>query len=160
MRRSANPSPLVAFRAPSPSLCHAHRVHSAGDLPRPGSAAPPRHGGWLSSRQWLDKARGAYFAGRIHSADLQDPQSKPFAKPRRYPMPPWARGAPRQSRRSCRGGHFRWYSAASSTGRSPAQTKMQNEPNMDRNLKKLSRFYRSASRAFPSRTAFSMSFNP
>ena len=118
------------------------------------SAAPPPHGGWLSSRQWLDKARGAYFAGRIHSADLQEPLIEAIREAtalRNATMGP----------RSCRGaGIFVGTPPHLQPGGNRAQTKMRNEPNMDRNLKKPSRFYRSASRAFPSLTAFSMSFNP
>ena len=45
-----------------------------------GAAAQPIHEteatrarGLLTSPQWLDKAWGAYFAGRLHTAEMQQP---------------------------------------------------------------------------------------
>ena len=152
-------------------LCVVARTHRRlspfGSLRRPFvmrtacGAAPPPHGGWLSSRQWLDKARGAYFAGRIHSADLQEPLIEAIREAtalRNATMGPRRTKAIRTQLRLA--GIFVVTPPHLQPGGDRAQTKMQNEPNMDRNLKKPSRFYRSASRAFPSLTAFSMSFNP
>jgi hypothetical protein len=53
------------------SLLLAFSLSGAAQPIAEADAARARH--LLSSPQWQDKAWGAYFAGRLHSADLEQP---------------------------------------------------------------------------------------